>query len=268
MSAAPQGDLDLLEEAARRGGACAMTWFADPGAIEEKSPGNPVTRADLEIDALLHDMLRAARPGYGWLSEERRDDGSRLGSGRTFVVDPIDGTRAFIRGQPHFTICLAVVEAGRPVSAVVFNPARDELFSAHAGAGAYCNGVRLQASHRGTLEGARMLVPDGLLRSRLWADQWPDVHAAQRNSIAYRMALVASGRWDAALDMKPKSDWDLAAADLIATEAGAIVTGPDGAVFRYDESASRKPGVICAGPALHALILGRITRSQWKARHS
>ncbi len=267
MSTAAQSDLELLKEAAQRGGACAMKWFADPGAVEEKSPGNPVTRADLEIDALLHDFLRAARPGYGWLSEERRDDGSRLGKGRTFVVDPIDGTKAFIRGQPHFCICLAIVEAGRPVSAVVFNPAQNELYSARAGGGAFCNGAAVHVSSRRTLEGAKMLVPDGLLASRLWAGKWPVVRTGSRNSIAYRMVLVASGRWDAALDMKPKSDWDLAAADLVASEAGACVTGLDGKMFRYDQSSSRKSGVICAGPALHALILARINRSQWKARH-
>jgi len=261
MSAMAQDDLDLLTLAAQKGGACAMKWFADPGAIHEKSPGNPVTKADLEIDQLLHDTLRAARPDYGWLSEERRDDGSRLGAGRSFVVDPIDGTRAFIRGQPHFTICIAVVEAGRPLCAAVFNPACDELYSARKGGGAFCNGVALHASARTALQGARMLVPDGLLASSRWPEKWPPMHTGSRNSIAYRIALVAAGKWDAALDMKPKSDWDLAAADLIASEAGACITGLDGTVFRYDQTSSRKSGVICAGPALHALILARVTEA-------
>lgn len=262
MKAARSSDLALLQDAARQGGACAMGWFSNPGDVREKSPNHPVTQADLEVDTLLQTVLGAARPDYGWLSEESRDDGSRLRAKRVFVVDPIDGTRAFIKGKPHFTICIAVVEAGRPVSAVVFNPALDEMYCAQYGGGASCNDKALRISPQNQLHGARLLTSAHLLRHKSWANPWPKVHTGSRNSIAYRIALVGAGQWDAALTLKPKSDWDLAAADLIASEAGTRVTGPDGLPFRYDQAKTVKPGVICAGPALHPLILERITNRQ------
>ncbi len=268
MSQTNSADLDLLIDAARNGGACAMKWFADPGEITEKSPGNPVTRADLETDALLRNILCAARPDYGWLSEESRDDGSRLSARRSFVVDPIDGTRAFIAGKPHFTICIAVVEEGRPISAVVYNPVLDELFYAEAGKGAFCNDQSLTVSKCQHLDGTRMLAHDGLFSYHGWKEPWPKMHTGSRNSMAYRIALVGAGQWDATLTLRSKCDWDLAAADLIATEAGAIVTDTAGQVFRYDLQNTIKPGVICAGPALHALILERVRKSLVREKNS
>ncbi len=262
MNDIAKDDLALLQEAARRGGACAMGWFANPGEVTEKSPNHPVTKADLETDALLQDFLRSARPDYGWLSEESVDDGSRLTAKRTFVVDPIDGTRAFIAGKPHFTICLAVVQAGRPISAVVYNPALDELYSAQINQGATCNGAPISCNPRESLSGARMLAHDGLFAHKGWAEPWPNMHTGSRNSMAYRMALVGAGTWDATLTLRPKSDWDLAAADLIASEAGAVITDPHGQPFRYDLQNTVNEGVICAGPALHALILERVLTSR------
>jgi myo-inositol-1(or 4)-monophosphatase len=264
MSAINTQDMALLHEAARRGGACAMGWFDDPGEVTEKSPNHPVTQADLQTDALLRDFLCLARPDYGWLSEERPDDGSRLKAKRTFVVDPIDGTRAFIKGKPHFTICIAVVEAGRPVCGVVYNPALDTLYSAQVGKGALCNGAPVSVSQTAQLAGARMLAHDGLFAHKGWAQAWPKMHTGSRNSMAYRMALVGAGDWDACLTLRPKSDWDLAAADLIATEAGAQVSDPSGLTFRYDLQSNTKSGVICAGPALHGLILERVLNSMTK----
>ncbi len=262
MNPAPHSDLALLQSAARSGGACAMGWFSDPGEVTHKSENHPVTKADLEVDAILHRLLGDARPDYGWLSEESRDDGSRRRAKRVFVVDPIDGTRAFINGKPHFTICIAVVEAGRPICAVVYNPALDEMYCAQTGQGAMCNAQPLQISPQSQLAGARFLAADQLLAHKGWADPWPQIHTGARNSMAYRIALVAAGRWDAALTLKPKSDWDLAAADLIAAEAGVLITGPEGLPFRYDEAKTVKPGVICAGPALHPLILERVHKSR------
>ena len=267
MSTTTHDDLIVLQEAARLGGACAMGWFSDPGEVREKSPNHPVTQADLETDKLLQDFLRAARPDYGWLSEESVDDGSRLTARRTFVVDPIDGTRAFIAGKPHFTICLAVVEAGRPTSAVVYNPALEEMYCAQIGQGAVCNDKPMSVSTRTELRGSRMLAHDGLFSHKGWAAPWPELHTGTRNSMAYRIVLVGAGEWDAALTLRPKSDWDLAAADLIASEAGALITDPAGQPFRYDLQKCTKDGVICAGPIIHALILERVVNSIESRRH-
>ncbi len=267
MSAAHRSDLKLLQEAAQLGGVCAMSWFSDPGTVTEKSPNHPVTQADLQTDVLLRDFLCKARPDYGWLSEESPDDGSRLSAKRTFVVDPIDGTRAFIRGKPHFTVCIAVVENGRPLSAVVYNPALDEMFFAQASSGATCNNKAITVSACSQLEGMNMLASDGLFAHKGWIDPWPKMHTGARNSMAYRIALVGAGLWDATLTLRPKSDWDLAAADLIATEAGAIISDPAGQPFRYDRLKTIKDGVICAGPALHTLILERVLTSRKKRQN-
>ncbi len=262
MNADNISDLTLLHEAARHGGACAMSWFSDPGEITQKSHNHPVTQADLQTDALLRDFLSAARPDYGWLSEESHDDGSRLIARRSFVVDPIDGTRAFIQGKPHFTVCIAVIEAGRPIAAVVYNPALDEMYCAQTGKGATCNDTPVAVSNTCELEGINMLASDGLFAHKNWAQPWPKMHTGTRNSMAYRMALVGAGQWDATLTLRPKSDWDIAAAELIATEAGAIITDPAGQAFRYDLPKTVKDGVICAGPALHTLILERVRNSK------
>src|SRR5262249_35783444 len=151
--------------------------------------------ADLAIDAFLNKRLRTARPDYGWLSEETEDDASRLSARRAFIVDPIDGTLAFLRNKPQFTICAAVALDGRPIAGVVFNPITDECFRAHAGGGAWCNGVRIAPSACREVEGCRMLGDKPMFEHPAWSNPpntpWPAMHIETRNSIAYRMVLVA-----------------------------------------------------------------------------
>jgi len=127
MTETAANDLDLLIDAAREAGAIAMMRRTPGLEIVKKPDGSPVTSADLEVDAFLTEKLRGARPDYGWLSEETADNAARLAAERVFVVDPIDGTRAYIRGKPWFVVSLAVVEAGRPVTAAIYAPALDEL---------------------------------------------------------------------------------------------------------------------------------------------
>lgn len=260
-------DLQLLERAARKAGAVAMQWFGTDMEVQDKGQNHPVTEADLAVDRYLNEILRAARPDYGWLSEETVDDQSRLSARRTFVVDPIDGTRAFIRGDPHFVVSLAVVEDGKPVAGAVYNPARQRLYSATLGAGAQMNGEAIQAGQCDALEGCRIIAHESLFRWREWHRKWPQMQVSPRNSMAWRMVLVASGHADGTLTIRPKSDWDLAAADLIAREAGALVTDPFGAELRYNRQSTRKPGVICAGKHLHALIEERIEETERFRKH-
>jgi len=255
-------DLLLLETAARNAGALAMRWFADPGAVWDKGDNHPVTKADLAVDALLIKVLRTARPDYGWLSEETEDDCSRLKAKRVFVVDPIDGTRAFIKGKPHFSISIAIVEGGEPIAGAVFNPALDEMYLASKGHGSTCNSQPITLRDYTQLEGCKMIASDGLFRQKHWKDLWPDMQTISRNSMAYRMVLVAAGKADATLTLRPKSDWDIAAADLIAREAGAIVSDPNGKSFDFNEISTQKSGVICAGRPIHDLIRTRIQQSK------
>ncbi len=251
-------DLDLIRAAALEAGALALDFLARGDIqVTAKTGGSPVSNADLAVDALLKSRLLAARPDYGWLSEETVDDHSRLSARRTFVVDPIDGTRAFIKGRPSWAVSIAVVEAGAPVAGVVHAAAMAETYEAAAGSGARLNGQAITASGRARLDGCALLADPAMMRSPRWPEPWPQMQIETRNSVAYRMVLVAAGAFDATLALSAKCDWDIAAADLIAREAGAVVSDHQGGAFIYDQPSARKRSLICAGEALHPLILAR-----------
>lgn len=251
-------DLELILDAAREAGELAITLRARGLQIEYK-PGDasPVTNADHATDALLTRRLREARPDYGWLSEETADNTARLHQRTIFVVDPIDGTRAFLKDRPWWTVCIAVVQDTRPIAAVVFAPDVAEIYAAQAGAGATLNGVPIAAGHRDTLENCTMVGDEALFRHPAWPTPWPPMQIASRNSTAYRMCLVAGGAADAAVAVNPKQDWDLAAADLIALEAGAHCSDCQGLPFSYNRANPEQAGLVCASPGLAPLILDR-----------
>ncbi|MEO6378101.1 MAG: 3'(2'),5'-bisphosphate nucleotidase CysQ [Caulobacteraceae bacterium] len=247
-------DLDLIRSAALEAGALALALREDKLEIWAKEGGSPVTDADLKVDRLLMDRLRTARPDYGWLSEETVDDRSRLSHQRVFVVDPIDGTVAYMKQRPWFSVSIAVVEDGRPLAGVVHAPAVVETYEATADGPALVNGVPIRCSDRDVLEGAMVLGDARVLAP----PAWPEMLVENRNSLAYRVCLVAAGAFDAAIALTGKSDWDLAAADLIANRAGAEVTDGAGQPYRYNLASADKAGVVCAPRRLHQLILERI----------
>jgi myo-inositol-1(or 4)-monophosphatase len=255
-------DLQLLEANVREAGNIARSFFGGDYKRWSKAQGSPVTEADLAVDRFLNERLRAARPSYGWLSEESDDNSERLSTENVFIVDPIDGTVAFLKGRPHFTICAAVVHDGRPVAGVVYNPINEQCFTARLAGGAFCNGLAIHASDRAELEGCRMLADKPMLQHAAWDTlpnrPWPPMEVETRNSIAFRLALVADGEFDAMLALSAKRDWDLAAADIIVNEAGGIVTTHDGATMRYNGPDAVQPSVISAGLALHAQLLARV----------
>jgi myo-inositol-1(or 4)-monophosphatase len=251
-------DRDLLVASVREAGAIARKYFGGEYKSWHKSRGNPVTDADIEIDAFLKERLLAARPSYGWLSEETADDPARLTRGRIFVVDPIDGTYGFLRGRPHFTIVAAVVTGGRPVAGAIYNPITEEMFAGAAGRGSHVNGEPLKVSAKSDFEGSRLLTGRDFIDDPRWPTPWPPLTVESRASIAYRMALVARGDFDAMVSLSDKSDWDLAAGDLIVREAGGRVTSQEGATLLYNQTRPVQQGVICAGPALHARLLERL----------
>ncbi|HEX2594350.1 MAG TPA: 3'(2'),5'-bisphosphate nucleotidase CysQ [Rhizomicrobium sp.] len=256
-------DLALLEATVREAGKIARGFFGGEFKRWDKSKGNPVTEADLAVDKFLHEALCAARPDYGWLSEETEDNTDRLSSDAVFVVDPIDGTIAFMKGKPHFTISVAVVRNGRPVAGTVFNPILDEMYAARAGHGAALNGAPIHVSAHMMVEGCRMVADAPMFRHPAWNNPpnrpWPeDMHIENRNSIAYRLALVADGQWDAMMALSSKREWDIAAGDLILTEAGGVVTTHEGTPLRYNCRETLLPSILGANPALHARLLERV----------
>jgi myo-inositol-1(or 4)-monophosphatase len=251
-------DLALARDAAQQAGALAMRYFGTTMDIRDKSPNNPVSEADLAVDALLTKLLRTARPDYGWLSEETADDQSRLTAPHVWVVDPIDGTRAFIKAKPHFTVCIGLLHLGQPVMGVVFNPATGEMFEASLGRGARLNGVAIAPSTTDAIENCAMLGDPGMYRHPAWPTPWPEMDVVSRNSIAYRMCLVAAGQYDGAIALSAKSDWDIAAAAIIVAEAGALATTHENESFRYDHVIPLQKSLVVAGKALHPLLIERV----------
>ena len=257
MMETPLADLALIREAAVTAGEMAVTMRAAGLEQHTKADGSPVTNADLAVDAFLRQTLTAARPDYGWLSEETADDPARLSRQRVFIVDPIDGTRAYIRDRPWWGVSIAVVEDGRPIAGVVAAPDRGEVFEATDGGGARLNGKPIAASDTPDLEGAAMLADLQMLKHPAWPTPWPEMRLESRNAIAYRLCSVACGDVDAMLAMSPKNEWDMAAGDLIATEAGCLVTDHRGRPLAYNRAKPVTPSLVCAGAALHRLILSR-----------
>lgn len=219
--------------------------------VWEKAPGNPVCEVDLAVDALLRERLRAIDPAAGWLSEETADNAERLAAERVWVVDPIDGTRDFVRRRSGWAVSVALVERGQPVVAILDAPARGELWRAEAGQGATLNGVPVRASDRTAMAGARVPI-DALPK----ADR-DLVAVAKPNSIALRIAMVAAGQADLLATLRWGAEWDIAAAVLIAREGGATVTDALGKKLRFNTPQGEAFGVLATAPGIHDAAVER-----------
>jgi len=252
-------DLALIADAARAAGEIARSFFGRSVATSEKGGGQgPVTEADLAIEAMLRARLTAARPDYGWLSEEAEDSADRLGRRRVFIVDPIDGTRAFIAGQKSFGIAIAVAEAGRVVAGVMHLPLYHATYAATRGGGASRDGTPLRVSARQDIADASALAGRAQLSPELWPGGAPPVRRHFRPALAHRLCLVAEGRFDCLITLAPCWEWDVAAGALIAAEAGAAVTTAGGGAPAFNSAQARLPGLIAAPPALHAQLMARL----------
>lgn len=243
--------LEIVREAGRIAHA---RWPGDGHALEswEKTPGNPVSEADLAVDVFLRRELAHLLPSAAWLSEETADDKTRTESDLIWVVDPIDGTRDFVRGRPGWAVSVALVSSGRPLMGMLSAPARGEEWLAQAGSGATLNGRPIAASTRSQFAGAR--VP---------ADQLPSVDSdlvlvEKPNSIALRIAMVADDRADLLATLRWGFEWDIAAAALIAREAGARVTDASGNPLGYNKHDPRDFGVLVSAPAIHSDAVQRL----------
>ncbi|HHZ10035.1 MAG TPA: 3'(2'),5'-bisphosphate nucleotidase CysQ [Rhizobiales bacterium] len=224
-------DLALIREAAQEAGRIAMSFFGRNPEVWLKTGQSPVTAADYAVDRFLRETLTAARPAYGWLSEETADTPDRLSARRTFVVDPIDGTRAFIEGRSTWCVSVAVVESGRPLAGVLDCPARSEIFEASIGGGAFKDGARIGVREAGAtplVAGPKSMFAGATI-------PWPaDFRRGPYfPSLAYRVAAVAAGELDATYVKPNAHDWDIAAADVILSEAGGRIVDARGADLTY-----------------------------------
>jgi myo-inositol-1(or 4)-monophosphatase len=251
-------DLALLEAAAREAGALARDLSGRKLEVHSKGPLGPVTNVDFAVDALLAEKLLTARPDYGWLSEESPDDHARrIGKARTFIIDPIDGTGALVGRSPQWTISIGLVEGERAFAGAIYNPMTDELFLGALDVPATLNGRPARASLRDKLEGARIIGQANRFAARKWPTPWPKMEIIERQSIAYRMALVAGGFGDAALLFGYKNEWDIAAGVAIVEAAGGVVTDLWGDPIKLNQPDPRAPGVAATGAPLHPLIIER-----------
>jgi myo-inositol-1(or 4)-monophosphatase len=249
-------DRDAAIKAVCEAGDLALSQWREGAApaseVWEKSKGHPVSATDLAVDALLKDRLGALAPNIGWLSEETVDNPDRMSVPRLWLVDPIDGTRDFIRGRSGWCVSVALVEGGDVVFAAMYAPVTQQLWVAHRGQGTTCNGKRLSASARTEFGGAR--VPTDALPK---IDR--DLEMVHKpNSIAMRMTMVACDRADLVATLRWGNEWDIAAAHLVAEEAGATVTSATGAPILYNKREPLDFGLICCAPGIHGAAVERL----------
>lgn len=235
-----------------------MDFFENGADSWDKAADDPVTEADLAVDAYLRQALLSANPEDGWLSEESERAPHAPDHPNIWVVDPIDGTRAFIDKKPHFTICAGLIVDGVGALAAVFNPAKDEFFTARAGQGAQCNGEPIQVSDHAALKDCRMISYRAMFDDKHWRNPWPPIDIHMVNSIAYRIVLVARGDYDACINLRPQNDWDIMAAELVLREAGGCCTNRDGEPYTFHGMGGKNQNVIAANPGLQDKLIAKL----------
>ncbi len=248
---------DELGSALRDAGQIALKYFRGSIKSWTKGENSPVSEADIAVDEFLR--ARLSRDGYGWLSEESKDDRVRLNFERLLIVDPIDGTRSYLKGREDWSIVAAVAEKGRPVAAAIYAPVDDELFLAAAGEGATLNGVPIRTTSGAALANARVAAPKTTL-DHLTAIDPATIHEPKIFSLALRIARVAEGRIDAAFASVNAADWDLAAADLLVHEAGGVLTDFAGETLVYNLHDPVHGAILAAGRDRHAAMLDLVRK--------
>lgn len=216
---------------------------------------SPVSEADIAVDNFLRARLGQLEPDAAWVSEETEE---KAGDHTlAWVVDPIDGTRAYIAGRADWTVSVALVENGRPALAALYAPVSEEMFLAVRGAGTKLNGKLVVATGGAELAGASFVGPKQYLDQL--ADLNPQIQPQPRiYSLALRLARVAQGAVDAAFASHGSHSWDLAAADLLVHEAGGVMTDLAGRSLSYDRPQDAHGALVAAGPARHGALLDLI----------
>jgi myo-inositol-1(or 4)-monophosphatase len=251
----PASDLlSGLEGVMREAGALARVTAARPFKRWTKGEDrSPVSEADIAVNDLLRERLTQLAPDAGWISEETEADPEPRTAAAVWIVDPIDGTRAFIAGRPDWTISVALVADGRPRLAALYAPVLEQMFLAEHGAGATLNGVRMAVSNGADMTGAKIAGPkkylDRLEKLTPAILPQPKVH-----SLALRLTQVGAGTLDAAFSSGGSQDWDLAAAHLLVHEAGGLLTDFAGRPLLFNGLGAHR-ALVAAGPGRHRALL-------------
>jgi myo-inositol-1(or 4)-monophosphatase len=244
--------------AARAAGVIVKGYYEGTVEVHEKGHDNPVTAADLEADACIKQIVLEAFPSDGWLSEETADSTERLSKSRVWVVDPLDGTKEFTQHIPEFCICIALVEHGRPIVAVSYNPAAERLYCAVKGQGTTCNETPVQVSPGSELREARVLASRSEDKRGEWDPFKDRVRVVLTGSVAFKLAELARGKGEATFTLTPKNEWDICSGVLLLEEAGGRATGLDGQPLVFNQPSPLRDGMIASNGVLHEALLRMI----------
>jgi myo-inositol-1(or 4)-monophosphatase len=251
-------ECEVAVAAAREAGAIIRRHYDGTIEAREKGPDDPVTLADLEANHCIQRHLRQAFREDGWLSEETADSTERLRRERVWIVDPLDGTKEFLQRVPEFCVCIALVEQGRPVVAVTYNPAADRLYVATRGGGTAMNGVSTRVTATAALQEAVILASRSEEKRGEWEAFKPRVRVRLTGSVAFKLAQLSAGEGDATFSLTPKNEWDICAGTLLIEEAGGRVTGLDGQPLLFNRPSPLRPGLVASNGRLHAALLSLI----------
>lgn len=251
-------DLTLLKEAAFACGTIAKSFFRkDPKVWEKGNDAGPVTEADISINRMLKSELLFNRPDFGWLSEETEeteDCPDRLSKENTFIIDPIDGTRSFISGKPTFSHSLAISRNGNVVAGVVYLPILNLMYTACEESQSTLNGKVISISKTTSLENSKLLTTSAIMQQSNWSDSVQGTKIEYIPSLAYRLCLVAEGKFDAVITLRDCWEWDIAAGDLIVRMAGGLSTDKYNMPLLYNKESTKTSGCISAGIKLNKII--------------
>ena len=252
----PSTELTVAQAAARAAGKVILRWYEGAYTVREKGSDSPVTEADTEANRCIHEHIMDAFPNDGWLSEETRDSPARLDKKRVWVIDPLDGTKEFIKHIPEFCVCIGLVEDGAPILGVTYNPVRDEMFAAERGSGTTLNGKPVKVSPQAKLADATVLAS----RSEVSRGEWKAFESEMRvdltGSVAYKLALIAAGRADATFSLTPKNEWDVCSGAALILEAGGRFATRSAETRRFNQADPLLQGIIACNAALYEPILG------------
>jgi myo-inositol-1(or 4)-monophosphatase len=262
-------DARLVRQVTEEAGRIALSYFARDIHTWDKSPNNPVSEADIAVDTFLRTTLMQNRTGYGWLSEETEDQPERLRCGRIWVVDPIDGTRAFLAGDDNWGISVALVQDRETILAAFYAPVKNAFYFAERGRGATKNGMNIKVSTQDDIAAARMMGdPSAFQNDEYWPTPWPKtMHTEQANSIALRICQIADAQFDCCVTLRPKNDWDVAAADLILEEAGGMLTTGTGKRLVFNRKKPLHDHIVASNMPLRRPVMKRVEPALERWRH-
>lgn len=256
----------LAADAARQAGNILLKYYKNTYAIHEKSYHNPVTPADHEADAFLREFLMAATPDFGWLSEETVDSEDRLDKEFVWIVDPLDGTKEFIEGVPHFVVSIGLVKNGHPILGVLFNPVRDEMIRTDDAGTVWYNDTKVSLCQAQTLQEVSCLNSRSETRRGLW-EPWADEfrELIPIGSVAYKLGLVAAGREDFFVTLRPKNEWDICAGHaLLLANGGTMMTNRGEEILYNQRKTIIRPGMTGGNPKLVEIFVQRFNEREGK----